>query len=182
MEADGTGCCNARGARAQPRRSNSRHRRSTHDDERTSVECEGAPDAAAWSTAGRPRSTCAARGAGSGRAARGCRCRVGQQLGPGPAQLQHQGAHDARAAAGMRARGWCAGVHGASIVRRRGARVRRQLVGAGPPASSRCLSRRLHADELEWHAIGERVGPSELRDCLRAPQHWGDRVSRPYGH
>ena len=77
----------------------------THDDERTSVECEGAPDAAARSTAGRSRSACAAGGAGSGRAARGCRCRAGQQLGPGSAAAATTHARTTRVRRRARAHG-----------------------------------------------------------------------------
>ncbi len=60
--------------------------------------------------------------------------------GAGERSCSQRGADDARAAAGTHARGCCAGVHGANTVRRRGARVRRPLVGAGPPGSSWCPS------------------------------------------
>ena len=66
-----------------------------------------------------------------------------EAAGAGPGSSWGRGAQLQPARRGRRACGGghgCAGVHGAKTVRRRGARVRRPLVGAGPPGSSWCPS------------------------------------------
>ena len=110
----------------------------THDDERTSVQCEGARGSAR-ECEGAPEYL---RRRGSREWASGARLQVPGRAaaGAGERSCSQRGADDARAAAGTHARGCCAGVHGANTVRRRGARVRRPLVGAGPPGSSWCPS------------------------------------------
>ena len=79
----------------------------THDDERTSVQCEGARGSAR-ECEGAPEYL---RRRGSREWASGARLQVPGRAAAGAGErCTHQGADDARAAAGTRARGWCAGV------------------------------------------------------------------------
>ena len=139
VEADETGCCSARGARAQPRRSNSRRRRSNSRRRAHLGRVRGRAGRRRLVNGGTASEYLRRRG--SREWASGARLQVPGRAAAGAGErCTHQGADDARAAAGTHARGCCAGVHGANTVRRRGARVRRPLVGAGPPGSSWCPS------------------------------------------